>query len=412
MLLPTTGCLVANPAWLGDEGADDSDSASLDSTSNPGGDDSDDDDDDAMGTVGPPTGGGTGTGGPGEGEDTDVPLPETTADPPPADWWDTAWQFRRQVQVTLDTTIERPTAVPIQIDGSNDPLRFAELGRDVRFVTSSGEHVPHEIDTWQPIDGSAAIVWLRIEPGPDQESLYMYYGNPSATAGDGPALVWTPELSAVWHLSSDVDSTLQTDPLDPLVEVGPGVLGDGADFGPGSEIAFTNFGDVAPASATITAWILPMGPGEEGEGRIVDVVIPAAELSVALHITSFTGQADLAVTTINGGASQLSALTQSPLDLGAWHFVALTINDKAVVELFVDGEGGVPEPLIAEPGLLPMIMDPTIAIGGPVDGQPQRFEGTIDEVRVRPENLPAEQILAEYLSQQTSAALLGAEESL
>lgn len=404
MLLPTTGCLVANPAWVGDDGADDTGTESVDSTTNPGGDD-------AMGTVGPPTGGVPGTGGPSEGEDTDVPMPDSTGEPPPSDWWDTAWQFRRQVQVTLDMQIERPTAVPIVIDGSEDPLRFAELGRDVRFVTSGGAQVPHEIDTWKPLDGSPAIVWLRIEPGPDQEPMYMYYGNPSAGAGDGPAPVWLPEFSAVWHLGSDVDSTQQTAQLDPVVEVGPGVLGDGADFGPASEIAFTTFG-VVPASATITAWILPLGPGELGEGRIVDVVIPATELSVALHITSFTGEPNLAVTTNNGETSQLSALTQMPIELGAWHFVALTINDKAGVQLFVDGEGGAPEPLIAEAGVPPTGMDPTIAIGGPIDGQALRFEGTIDEVRVRPENLPAEQIQGEYLSQQTSAAVLGEEESL
>lgn len=410
MLLPSTGCLVANPAWLGDDGADDTSTASADSTTNPGGDGGDDDDD-AMGTAGPPTGGVPGTGGPG-GEDTNGTMPESTTEPPPSDWWDTAWQFRRPVQVTLDARMDRPTAVPIQIDGSDDPLRFAELGRDVRFVTSGGEHVPHEIDTWQPLDGSPAIVWLRIEPGADQEPTYMYYGNPSADAGDGPAPVWLPEFSAVWHLGSLVESTQQTDQLDSMVEIVPGVLGDGADFGPGSEIAFTTFGDIVPASATITAWIFPLTPGEQGEGRIVDVVIPATELSVALHLTSFAGEVNLAATTNNGGESQLSALTQLPIELGQWHFVALTINDKAGVQLFVDGDGGVPAPLMTEAGVPLMPMDPTIAIGGPVDGEPLRFEGTIDEVRVRPENLAAEQILDEYQTQQVLSGALGPEESL
>ena len=403
MLLPTTGCLVANPAWLGDDGADETGTTGVDSTTSL---DDDDDDDDAMGTVGPPpTGGGTETGAPSEADDTNA-MPE----PPPTDWWDTAWQFRRPLQVSLDAIVQ-PTAIPIRIDGSDDPRRFAEGGRDVRFVTSAGEHRPHEIDTWQPLDGSGAVVWVRIAPGGDQEPLYMYYGNPSAAANDKTSGVWSPELSAVWHLGSDVDSTMQVDQLEPAVEVGPGVVGDAAVFGPGSEIAFTTF-DAIPTSATITAWILPVDSGEQEEGRIVDLVIPEMELGFALHITSFSGQPELAVTATSAGQRELSALVGVPLELGAWHFVVLTISDEKTMELFVDGEGGAPEPLTVEADMPPAIMDPTLAIGGPVNGLPQRFEGTIDEVRLRSGSLGAEQIQDEYQTQQILSGALGPEESL
>lgn len=407
-LLPAAGCLVSNPAWLGDDGADATGSVGVDGTDNPGGDGGDDDDDDAMGTAGPPaTGGVTGTGNPGEGEG---PTPESTAAPPPSDWWDTAWQYRRQVAVTLDTAVQRPTAVPIVIEDSTDPLRFAELGRDVRFVTSSGQHVPHEIDTWQPLEGPA-IVWLRLDPGHEAEPLYMYYGNPMATAGDGSAPVWSPEFYAVWHLGSEDDSTQQTGELVPVVEVEGGMFGDAAAFSPGSEVLYATFGDIVPGSTTITAWIFPMSAGEQDEGRIVDVVIPQTELTVALHLTSFAGEPNLAVTLINGGTRTLSALTGTTLGLAQWHFVALTVNDALEVQLFLDGDGGPPEPLVVDATVPTVVGEPTVAIGGSVDGQPLLFDGTIDEVRVRVENLVAEEMLAEYMSQQTSAALLGAEES-
>ena len=205
---------------------------------------------------------------------------------------------------------------------------------------------------------------------------------------------------------------MQTNELMPELEIGTGILGDGAVFAPGSEVAYTTFGDLVPTSATITAWILPLSEGEQGEGRIVDVVIPQTELSVTLQITSFAGEPNLAATTITGGTSTLSALTSVPLDLGAWHFVALTVDKALEIQLFVDGEGGEPEPLVSEAGAPLMLIEPTLAIGGPIDGGPQHFDGTIDEVRVRPESLAADEIFGEYMSQLTSAAQLGVEESI
>jgi len=414
ILVPTTGCLVTNPAWVGDGDGGSAGVASMsrgDDEDDEDGEDGEDgeDDDDGEGTLGV-----TSTDPPeDDGEGTLGPPPGSTSQPPPADWWDTAWKYRRIVDLNLPTPLGDPLQVAIRIDGSDDPLRFSELGEDVRFVSGSGEPIAFDIDAWQPLDGSGALVWVRLVPGLELEPLYMYYGNPSASPRVESSDVWMQEYDAVWHLGSGLDASGQSSELDPFVVVEPGQLADSAVFDTlGGQPVNASLGDVSPQSVTITAWILPLSAGEGGEGRIVDLKVPITELDVALHITSSQAPPALAASVASGGAIATSILPDFPLDLGVWHFVALTLDEGGEVRLYVDGDGGGAEDLAAEMGVPPMLMGSSVVIGGSQDGDPTRFDGNIDEVRIRPASVPGEQIYAEYIAQIGEAAALGFEEQI
>ena len=88
----------------------------------------------------------------------------------------------------------------------NSPVGFSYADCEpatLRFADSSGEIIPHEIDTWNP-DGTS-VIWVRVpELSGTSTELTMYYGG----SGDGVAInagdVWSASgHNAVWHFSGN-----------------------------------------------------------------------------------------------------------------------------------------------------------------------------------------------------------------
>ena len=410
--LLTAGCFVANPAWTGGDAAngESGTSRASDTTTGSGSQVSVGSgvSDDSPATAST-TGAATSVGPPVDA--TGPPTPTTGG--VPADWWDESWVYRRVIQVQPEAQIERPTALPVRIEDSADPLRFAEQGRDVRFVTAGGQLIAHDVDAWQPISGEPALVWFRFTPDLEGETIYLYYGNPDAVPSSEAGEVWLPEYAAVWHLSSEQDATTLGANLEPGIEVGSGILGDGGVFQSGLEVPTTGFQDMLlGGSMTVSAWILPWTAGGQGEGRIVHLVTPVQDTSVALHITTFQGEPSLGVTRISAGMSELSALGSVPIELGDWLFVAVTFDGMGIMSLQVDEIGGDPEPLATGVGMLTPGAEPQVGIGGALGDPNLSFDGLIDEVRVRFDAQSPEALVAEYAAQQGEAAVLGPEEGL
>lgn len=97
-----------------------------------------------------------------------------------------------------------PLAVSLNAGNFNFAAAIAN-GADVRFSeTPDGPFLPHSIEWWDPM-AKEALLWVRIpevKGNSHNQTIYLHYGNPSATAADQSAMVFpTSEgFTGVWHL--------------------------------------------------------------------------------------------------------------------------------------------------------------------------------------------------------------------
>ncbi len=99
-------------------------------------------------------------------------------------WLDSAWAYRSQV------TVNNPGAsmpinlqVRVALDGSFDFAKVQSNGADLRVTDADGlTLLPFWIEKWSPSSTSATI-WVNVPSIPATgQTLYFYYGNPSATS--------------------------------------------------------------------------------------------------------------------------------------------------------------------------------------------------------------------------------------
>ncbi len=109
--------------------------------------------------------------------------------PPGPPWMDTSWGYRREVTIqTSCAQVQTEYPVKIVLDSAFD-FALAKLdGGDLRVTTGDGvTQVPFWIERWGTDE---AVIWARPATLPLEEtSLFLYYGNPAATAaGDASAV--------------------------------------------------------------------------------------------------------------------------------------------------------------------------------------------------------------------------------
>lgn len=114
---------------------------------------------------------------------TPTATPSPTPTPGPTDWWDAGYAYRRPI--TIDPTTPPGYTVQVAIDHSASVNAGTSLpsGADVRIVAWDGtqylelDRVLADGTTWNTVD---TRLWVQIPDG--AWSLFVYYGNPSATA--------------------------------------------------------------------------------------------------------------------------------------------------------------------------------------------------------------------------------------
>ena len=126
-------------------------------------------------------------------------------------------------------------------------------------MTDDGIELAHEIESWNPAGES--VLWVKLPTvGATPSTIYLYYGNPSATASSDPPAVWSAGYLAVLHLES-LDDTVGglgaattgggPDPAAGLI--GGGFSFDGVDGY--VEYSTTALGFSDSASYSLGAWV-------------------------------------------------------------------------------------------------------------------------------------------------------------
>ncbi|MDQ3002924.1 MAG: DUF2341 domain-containing protein [Fibrobacterota bacterium] len=134
------------------------------------------------------------------------PVPNPDPNPFVLNWKHWALVKLNPREVGLAMGVKIPD-FPLLLRLNKNNFTFAQAlsdGRDIRFVTSSGKLLPHEIMKWDAVNQEGRI-WLRLDTlraDDDGDPILMYWGNPNAVSASEPEKVFPPESgwSGVWHL--------------------------------------------------------------------------------------------------------------------------------------------------------------------------------------------------------------------
>jgi len=132
------------------------------------------------------------------------------------DWWNIAWNYRKQITFDNSASSENLDNVPVLVvlhSGNIDYTKTQDNGEDIRFVDSDDvTELPYEIENWN--ESGYSYVWVKV-PRVNQYSnvdyIYIYYNNNLAVDNQDKTAIWDSNYKTVWHMdgsgSTITDST-------------------------------------------------------------------------------------------------------------------------------------------------------------------------------------------------------------
>ncbi|MEN3745854.1 DUF2341 domain-containing protein [Sphingomonas sp. HF-S3] len=279
-------------------------------------------------------------------------------------WWEADYAYRTRINLNVAAAgiTGEVARAPVLIRLHQGNFNFADAkpdGSDLRFV-GGDDRTPlkFHIEKWSPQD-QQALIWVDVQalqPG-QAASLYVYYGNKTAAAGQDIAGTFGPDYRLVYHFGN------AGSPRDATANGANAGGGEGRNAGGLIGNSLVLDGSVpmtVPASAfaagplSVSFWVKPKGDGT------------LFTLPGSVSLVSQGGQLFIdAAGTRSAGAA---------LPAGTWANVAL-VNDGAKTVLFINGQ-----PAGETAGAL------AAATGAALVGQ--GFAGEIDEFRVAAAALP------------------------
>jgi hypothetical protein len=331
----------------------------------------------------------------------------------PPDWWDCDWT--RRVRIGLTELPDPPLtdfAVLVLLGPARVDYEHLQAdAEDLRFVSSRGNALPFEIESWDPT--SVSIAWVSIdEIGPASDHFFLYYANPAAQDAQDPAAVWPDPYAAVWHMSEGTaDSTRYGNHATPTRRVleTEGQIGAARelltppsrlDVAPSESLA-----DIFVGGGTITAWIRPFDWGGADFGRIVHRE-PGTGVGFIFYVGS-PGQ--IRFQHYGGSAGPTWNTPNNVIALHRWSHVAVTYEAGSgeLPRLFMDGtEIALVAPAAAPSDLAPTDADVPITLGNRTNND-RLFEGKLDELRIEHAVRSPDWIRLQHLSGRDTLLVFG-----
>ncbi len=306
-------------------------------------------------------------------------------------WYHNDWPYRKPI--TIDhTQIDADLAdfpVLVVLDADAELAASAQAdGDDILFADASDVQLDHEIEYFDETTGQLAA-WVRIPllSSTADTVLYMYYGHPTAASQQNPAGVWDANYVMVQHLNettgTHLDSTSHGNdgtPQNGLIQDAVGRI-DGADDFAGTN-EFVDVGtdasmDVygADQDFSIFAWIK-----RDDAGDVQGFFASGSSGTQGIYFGSaFQNEDDLKFMSI-GQTVEVESTTGGIGDTD-WHYVGVTADRDANMDLWVDGALVHSESIAAQSGESWNRLDDTYKIGTD-RSESSPMDGLLDEVRV------------------------------
>ena len=337
-------------------------------------------------------------------------------------WYNGAWRYRLPIAINHTNVAGNLTNFPVLINLTNSALQqFAKTnGNDILFTASDGTtKLAHEIERYTNSNG-ALVAWVNVPlllPTADT-TLYLYYGNASATNQQNAAAVWNSNYVGVWHLNQaptgsagDIaDSTSGTNSgTSQTIAAGGQVTGkiggsltlDGASDYISTAVSFNN-----PLTLTIQAWVKTTSTTGTKVVGFENNQTGTASGNYDRHIYIGTdGKARFG--TYDANAAICNTVTSSnAVNDGQWHFlVGCRDNAASNVCLYVDGVLQSTTNSYAGQSYTGWYRIGSYKLAGawPVSASGY-FAGSVDEVRVSHAVRNAAWVSTEFNNQRTSPA--------
>ncbi len=302
----------------------------------------------------------------------------TDIEPSCVGWWDCDWRSRVKVTIAAPTD-EDLLGVPVPVVLA----RLPEIDDEdaLRFVSDSGEVLPHEIDQ--------GLAWVSLPelPGSSEVEVFAYFDNASAGPLENPAAVWAEPFALVVHGDDLEDASGHHElgesmlPSHSPAIFGDGLLFDGVDdavvFGPDEASA-----DLREDGLTLTAWVRVNPEQAADYPRIID------------HTENADSQSGWTLAVAPGAAEESNRLrVDIGLELGEsrvtfeeslpsqWFFLAVTISPEDETQARFDDVITDPLPSTGAGGAI-SDADNVLSLARSSHAEERWFAGEMDEVRV------------------------------
>ncbi len=329
-------------------------------------------------------------------------------------WYNTSWTNRKSVTVdhTKVSGSSALTSYPMLFSVTDANLKTTvnggnvgkSDGTDILFTASDGTtKLDHELEYYNATTGQV-IAWVRIpslSPTADT-TLFVYYGNASASDQQNKTGVWDSNFKGVYHLGNGTtlsasDSTNTNNPTSTTATVTSGTIDGAANFSGTQRITLPNI--ALTTGVTLEAWIKPTN-FEQFDHVLCkgfsSNVAPWVSYCLGMDNTASPNRKIGMSVTIGGTNSGVNAAT--PVHANTWYHVVGTY-DGNYVRMFINGTSDATP--LALTGTLDTISQNTEIGYNTLNGNQQSFIGVIDEVRISSVARSADWVLTEYRNEST-----------
>lgn len=333
-------------------------------------------------------------------------------------WYNTAWGYRKAIVISHTQVSGTQTNFPVLISLASDADLAAHAqssGNDILFTSSDGvTKLNHEIESYTSGTG-ALIAWVQVPSvsSSSDTTIYMYFGNASASNQQNASGTYDSNYGAVWHLGtgsslsmSDSTSNAETATNSSATATTGQIYGAASFSGSGQYISVPSA--VLPSSGnfTVSLWFKTSSSG-----------VLFSEQNTAIGSTPGSWDPMLYVGTdgklhggIYPGVSFTPIASTGTVNDGNWHYAVLVVDKSGTTQtLYLDGSSvgsitGTPE------GPFTYV---SVGAGYSLNYPSPPglyFNGQIDEVRVSSSATArsASWITTEYNNQKTPASFSSA----
>jgi biopolymer transport protein ExbB len=324
-------------------------------------------------------------------------------------WWSNDWNFRKELTLDLSAaganitgaTSDVPVLIRLHIGNFGYFADTKSDGSDFRVIAGDDKTpLKFHVERFDAAN-QMAFIWVRVPRmvgGTATEKIFLYYGNPKASAASDIAGTYDSNQALVYHFDaadSIADATaFGNKPSSSSAELTTAsLIGGGAKFARQSAIT-------VPASAslrllpqqgfTASSWVKIDGPQS-------DAYVLALEDHNNALVMTITGTA-VAAQVKRGGAVTATAQSGDILAVGQWHHLSL-IYKSGRLALYVDGIE-----VAGTPAELPELAG-TLTLGNSAAGG-HGLGGELDEVQVANIARAPEWLMASARSQGQETPLL------
>jgi biopolymer transport protein ExbB len=301
-------------------------------------------------------------------------------------WWHDDWAFRKELSFNLapagadiaENTVDVPVLVRLSLANFTYFTDAKPDGSDFRFIAADDKTpLKFHIEKYDP-QAQIALVWLRMPQltgGADKtDKVYLYYGNPKATAASDAPGSYDASQALVYHFGSPQGTpqdsgSFKNEPAQLTAELtAASLIGSGLRFS-GDQMVTVNASPSlqfkAAQGITLSAWIRPEG----GQQQAQVATLEDGARSLVLGIDGSRAYARW-----RDGGKDVVAQQSADLAAGLWHHIALRVGGGQLA-LIVDGAAA------SQVAVSVGDLNGKLSVGAAPAGT-NRFVGDLDELQI------------------------------